>query len=178
MANIYKNRAKADQTNMGGGYKNSVMFCSADVVTLASPAARGLAGAELSITDDHTFAVDGDGFFQYLTKLHSVTGTTESTGDEGAQSLVHTYSFTILGDDASTLDQMRDILNDNLIWLFKDANCLAGAPLVQLGDECLQATATINFDGKTTKDGLKEYSLKLVVKDKKFFYAGTVTLAA
>ncbi len=67
------------------------------------------------------------------------------------------------------------MLNDNYIFLLKDAECLAGAPYVQLGDECLSPTAKVSFDGKTTKEGLKEYNVELTVKDKKFFYSGAVT---
>lgn len=174
-SNFYKARGKADQNNMQGGYKNVVYFAPSDSVTLATPAVRSVPGTDLTISDDHTFTIEDDGFISLFCKQHSVTGTAASTGDDGAKSIEHTYQFVILGDDASTLDQMQDLLNDQCIWLFKDANCIDATALVQLGDECLQPTADISFDGKTTKDGLKEYTVKLMVKSKKFFYAGTVT---
>ena len=175
MSNLYKARGKADQNFMQGGYKNVVLWAPIDTFTnVAHPTVFTLAGEKLTITDDHTFGVD-DGFISWLCKLHSVTIKTETTGDPGAQSLVHTCEFILLGDDASTLDQLRDLLNDNCMFLVKDQDCLTANQYVQLGDDCLAPEINVSFDGKTTKEGLKEYTVKLSVKDKRFYYEGTVT---
>ena len=176
MANIYKKRGKSEQTNKEGGYKNVVLFAPVDTfLTMGVPTnAPAVAGDKVSISDDHTFGAE-DGFISLLSKKHSVTTTSESTGDDGAKSLVHKAKFVLLGDDASTLEQMRDMLNDDIVWLVKDQDCANTDTFIQLGDGCLQPTATISFDGKTTAEGLKEYTVELSVKDKKFFYSGTVT---
>lgn len=176
MANVYVKRTKANQTNSQGGYKQQVFFAPVDTfLVIGTPTdAPAVAGDKVIITDDHTFTPP-DGFIGLWSKKHSVTTTTESTGDEGAQSLVHTHKLVLLGDGASTLEQMRDLLNEDAIWLLKDADCINATDYIQFGDECLQPTAKITFDGKTTAEGLKEYTLELKVKDKKFFYSGTVT---
>ncbi len=175
-ANLYKARAKADQLNIQGGYRNIVLWAPVDTfeeiqVPTDTPTALG---DKKKITDTHTFGED-EGFISWLCKKHSVTTTTETTGDEGAQSLVHKSKFVLLGDDASTLEQLEDILNDNVILLLKDQDCLNTTDYVQLGDECLSPTLKITFDGKTTQEGLKEYTVEASVKAKKYFYSGTVT---
>lgn len=175
MANVYGHRAKAAIVNEQGGYANILWFAPRDEFSaIETPTATpSAAGDKVTIAGDHTFAT-GKGFRKWLGKKHSVTTTTEPTGDDGSQSLMHKGSCIILGDDASTLEQVRDLLNDDLIILVKDQNCAADT-FIQFGDECLSPTIKVSFDGKTTKEGLKEYKLDWEVKDKKFFYTGTVT---
>lgn len=179
MSNVYKSRAKADQTNIQGGYKGVVLFAPADTFqSMAKPTGSpSAAGDKVTITGDHVFADPvTDGWIELLCKKHSVTTTSESTGDDGAKSLVHKTKFVILGDDASTLEQVRDMLNDEIVYLIKDQDCLNTTQYVQFGDDCLAPTATVTFDGKTTAEGLKEYTIELSVKDKKFFYNGDVDM--
>ena len=174
--NLYKKITKADQVNKEGGYKNVIYWAPVSTFTsIKGPTVTPtVLGDTLKITSAHTFPVD-EGFISWLCKLHSVTGTAQTTGDEGAQSLHHTYKFTLIGDDASTLEQLKGMLNDNCIFLIKDSNCLGTAAYVQLGDECLSPTCKIQFDGKTTKEGLKEYMVEIDVKEKKFYYSSTIT---
>jgi hypothetical protein len=70
---------------------------------------------------------------------------------------------------------LENILNDNCIFLLKDQDCLNAGEFVQFGDECLQPTIKLEFDGKTTKEGNKEYKLTGTVKSKKFWYSGALT---
>jgi len=173
---IYKKITKANQVNVEGGYKNVVLFAPvADFSAIATPTATPtVLGDKKKIITAHTFGA-ADGFISLLCKKHSVTSTSESTGDDGSQSLVHKAKFIILGDGASTLETMEELLNDSAIWLIKDQDCINATDYVQFGDSCLQADHKITFDGKTTKEGLKEYTLEMSVKAKKFFYSGAVT---
>jgi hypothetical protein len=173
---IYKKMAKADQKNVEGGYKNVVLFAPvADATSWAKPTDTPAAlGDRVTITDNHVFSA-GNGFISLVTKKHSVTSTAETTGEDGAKSLTWKAKFTILGDSASTLESMQEMLNDDLIFLLKDQDCLNATDRVQFGDECTSPDINITFDGKTTKEGLKEYTLELSVKAKKFFYLGDVT---
>lgn len=175
MAVNYANIAKADQKDIQGGYKNVVFFAPiSSFLTFGTPVDPPVAlGDEVTISTAHTFGAS-DGFYSWLCKKHTVTSTTETTGDPGAQSLVHHAKFTLLGDSASTLEQLRNLLNDDSIFLVKDQDCVNGQ-YVQFGDECLAPNVKVSFDGKTTAEGLKEYTVELDVKDKKFFYNAAVT---
>jgi hypothetical protein len=83
----------------------------------------------------------------------------------------------VLGDKSSTQEQLQRILNDDVICLLKEADCLVTDSYVQLGDECVSPTFKVEFDGKTTKDGKKEYKVTVTCK-KKFFYLAAVTMAS
>lgn len=172
--NLYKKITKADQLNTEGGYKNVVLWAPVDTFTLLQkPSASAASGDTLKISTAHTFPED-EGFISWLCKLHSVTITGETTGDPGARSIIWKCKFTLLGDDASTQEQLQNMLNDSCIFLLKDGACHA-TEYVQLGDECAQPDAAVTFDGKTTLEGLKEYTVELTMKAKKYFYSSTVT---
>ena len=175
---LYKKRVKADELNKEGGYKNVVLFAlKDDFLSMAKPTVNlDKLGGKYTITTTHTFPAN-KGFISHLSKKHSVTTKSASVGEDGSKSLQHTAEFILLGDSASTLEQMTDMLNDDLIFLFKDQDCLNTTDYVQFGDDCLSVDCTVEFDGKTTKEGLKEYKVTATVKAKKFFYQGTVTEA-
>lgn len=176
MANLYKKYAKADIKNRDGGYKALIFFAPVDTfLSIKQPTPTPAAlGDTKKITTAHTFGVD-DGFISLLCKLHSVTSKSTTTGDEGSQSIEHTFEGIVLGDSAVLQEELEGIMNDNSIFLIKDQDCINATELVQFGDECLQPNIKLEFDGKTTKEGLKEYKLTGTVKGKKFWYSGTVT---
>jgi len=173
---LYKKRTKADELNKEGGYKNVVLFAHKDdFLAVAKPTLNlDKLGGKYTITTSHTFPAN-KGFINWACKKHSVTTKAASVGEDGSKSLQWTAEFILLGDSASTVEQMTDMLNDDLIFLVKDQDCLNTTDYVQIGDECLTPDCTVEFDGKTTKDGLKEYKVTASVKAKKFFYQGTVT---
>lgn len=174
MANRYKSRKKADQKHIDGGYKNVVNWTPVDVVTLAKPA-PGLApasGDSLRITTDHTFAAPlVDGWISWLCEQDSVTIKSKTVDKQ----LEHTAEFTLLGDDASTQEQLEDLIGDAPVFVFKDANCLVATDAVQLGDECKQPKVEVEFDGATTATGQKRYKVTLTVRKAKYFYSGAIT---
>lgn len=175
MATNYAKITKAEQHNTGGGYKNVVMFAQlATFLTLAAPVDPPVnIGDSKLISADHTFDVS-DGFISWLCKKNSVTTTSETQGEDGANYLVHKAKFVLLGDGASTLEQVENLLNDENIFLMRDQECKS-SEYVQFGDDCVTPSAQVTFDGKTTADGLKEYTVELTVKQKKYFYTGAVT---
>jgi hypothetical protein len=158
-----------------GGYKNVFIFAPRrDFLAISKPPDVGAAiGDTLTITGAHTFT-DPKGFFSWDSKTNSVTLKGATVGEDGAQEIEWTGEFNILGDSASTQEQVQRMLNDDIICLLKEAACLEDDSYVQLGDECVSPVFTVEFDGKTTKEGKKEY--KLTVKCKaKYFYAHAVT---
>lgn len=173
--NLYKKFTAATQENTGGGYKNVVFWAPVDTFTavqVPTPTPTAL-GDTLKITTAHTFPAD-EGFISWLCKLHTVTVTGDTVGDDGANQMEWKATFTLLGDGAVTQEEITGQLNRDNIWLLKDSACLAGGPYVQLGDACVAPSVKVTFDGKTTKEGLKEYTVELTCK-KKSFYSGTVT---
>ena len=160
-----------------GGYKNVVLFAPRSIfLSLSVPPDPGpLLGDGVTITGAHTFT-DPDGFVSWDCKTHTVTGKPATTGDEGAQEIEYTYEFTVIGDSASTQEQMQRILNDDIIWLLKGANCLADDSYIQLGNECISPINKVDGDFKTTKEGLKEWKVTIVTKAR-YFYTGLITMS-
>ncbi len=175
MSNLYRTFTKADvETNAHGGYKAKIYFAPVDEFdTIQYPVDNDTLGDMTTIVEDDTFLED-KGYRILPAKMHSVLSKTTSTGDDGAKSLVHTFEAIILGDSASTLDTMQRMLNDELIFLLQDQDCNTGT-YVRFGDNCLTPVLTISFDGKTTKEGMKEYKIDGSIKGHKVFYSGTVT---
>lgn len=160
-----------------GGYKNVFLFCPrADFLTIETPIDVPVAlGDALIIATAHTFGTN-KGFYEWACKTHSVTLKSTTVGDDGAKEEEWSAEFVIIGDSASTDEQLRRALNDDGICLIKEADCLATDSYIQLGDECVSPVFTVEFDGKTTKEGKKEYKVTVTCK-KKFFYNAAVTKA-
>lgn len=168
-------KASSPQANQGG-YKDTVFFAPVvDFLSLKKPVGPFvLPGDSLKIATAHTFTPPA-GFIPWATKQASVTITGETQGDPGAQQIRYSCVFTILGDSASTQEQVESLLNDNVILLVKEANCIVNDSYVQLGDECVQPDFTVAFDAANTREGVKAYTVTAAVTSKKFFYTGVVT---
>lgn len=173
---IYKKRAKADEVNKEGGYKNKVFFCPiADFLSIKKPVGPFVnPGDKFKIATAHTFTAPA-GFISFDCKKHAVTTTAETTGEDGSKSLTYKFKFVLLGDDAITQEYLETMLNDDVLVLVKDQDCLNATDHTQFGDECLTPDFTVTFDGKTTKEGLKEWNIEGSVKGKRFFYSAAVT---
>lgn len=160
-----------------GGYKNVFLFAPRrDFLAISKPTDTPAAiGDTVTVTGAHTFT-DPKGFFSWDCKTNSVTIKSSTVGEDGSQELEHTAEFVILGDSASTQEMIERQLNDDVIALFKEAACLEDDSYVQIGDECVSPVFKAEFDGKTTKEGKKEYKVSMTCKVK-YFYAHTVTLS-
>lgn len=175
MANFAHIATNTNVKAIRGGYKDYLFFCPvADFLVIATPLTTPLAlGDEVTINGDHTFATT-NGFFKWELKQKSPTIKGTSVGDVGAKLMEYTGEVTILGDEATTQAQLERLLNSKGICLLKDANCLEDDVYAQIGDECDTPEFTVEFDGKTTAEGLKEYkvSFKAVAK---YRYEGALT---
>jgi hypothetical protein len=168
----YANTAQADQSGLIGGYKSSLFFAKvADILTWGRPLAAALGDAAKIVTA-HVFVAAKCAFLMEA-KLHSSTIKGTSVGDEGAQDMEWTAEVKILGDNPILQDQLLRMQNDQIVIWLKDADCLTNDSYIQMGDDCVPVTVKIDFDGKTTKDGKKEYTLTLTSK-KKFHYLATL----
>lgn len=176
MANFAPIVTNTNTKAIRGGYKDYLWFCPlADFEIIATPLAVPLAlGDEVTINGDHTFLLT-NGFFKWELKQKSPTIKGTSVGDPGAKLIEYTGEVTILGDEATTQAQLERLLNSKGICLLKDANCLADDVYAQLGDSCDTPEFSVDFDGKTTAEGLKEYKISIKVVAAKYRYEGAVT---
>lgn len=176
MANYAHITRNTDPDFASGGYKNVFYFAPrADFLVLQGVITPAVAlGDALTISAAHTFTAP-KGFLSYACKTHSVTLKGTTVGEDSAQEMEWTGEFVILGDSASTQEQIQRLLNDDTISILKDAQCGANQ-FVQLGNDCVPPTFKVEFDGKTTKEGKKEYKITVTCK-KKYFYNYTVTQA-
>lgn len=177
MANYGHITRNTDPEFATGGYKNVFYFApKADFLSLKGPITPVVnLGDAVTISAAHTFTAP-KGFFTYACKTDSVTLKGTTVGEDGALEMEWSAEFTILGDSASTQEQVQRQLNDDLIALLKDADC-ATNQYVQLGNDCVSPKFKAEYDGKTTKEGKKEYKITVTCK-KKYFYAYTVTESA
>ena len=175
MANFSHLTTNTNPRAIRGGYKDVFYFCPlADFTSIAKPTGTPTALGDLVlISSAHTFT-GTKGWFSWETKQRSATIKGQSTGDDGAKLMDYTGEITILGDSASTQEQLERLLNTKGIVLLKDANCLVDDVYAQLGDECDPPIFTVEFDGKTTADGLKEYKVSFKAISK-YRYEGVVT---
>lgn len=172
----YGNIANSTQTGRKGGYKPAMYFAeTSDIATWARPIASPVAiGDTVKITTAHTFA-SGKCALIWEGQIHSVTITGEPVGEDGAKEIEYTATIAILGDNAATAEQMIRALNDQKVCWFKDADCLTNDSYVQLGDDCNPVEASAAFNGGTTKEGQKKYTLTVKSKTKYFYLAALDT---
>lgn len=177
MANYASIQNNTNPNFAAGGYKNVLLFARRDdFLSLKKPTAAGLVlGDATEIATAHTFT-SPKGFLSWACKTNTVTLKGSTVGDDGSKEVEWSGTFTILGDSSSTQEQVQRLLNDDLIVMLKEAACLTNDSYVQLGDECVSPAFGVEFDGKTTKEGKKEYTITVTCK-KKFFYTAALVFA-
>ncbi|MGN7786810.1 hypothetical protein ACTJIJ_19915 [Niabella sp. 22666] len=180
MATSYANIVRpSNPLTAKGGYKDNFYFApTRDFTTIAKPvvSATPVLGEVFTIGTAHTFT-SPKGFHNWELKKVSVLGTSTTVGDDGEKLPLFNYELIVLGDSASTQEQVLALLNDDIICMFKDSNCLEDEVYVQLGDECNSPTFDVQFDGKTNKEGMKQWKV-IVQSNVRYFYTATVTMAA
>lgn len=179
MANYADIAKNTNPQAIQGGYKDVFLFAPlADFLVLQKPLTTPVVlGDLLEITTAHTFT-SPKGFISWACKKASVTITSETQGDPGAQQLRHSCVFTVLGDSSTHQEQIEKMLNDDIIVLVKEANCLVADSYVQLGDECVTPDISVAFDAANSREGVKAYTITVAVTGKKFFYTAAVTEAS
>lgn len=159
-----------------GGYKNELLLVKkSDVSTYGTPLTTTALGDKFTISTAHTFPAN-KGYYSWSGKLKSVLGKGASQGDPGMKQVQYTYEGIVIGDDASTQEQMSNSLNEDLLWFFKDSNCLVTDAYVQLGDECDSPEVDVEFDSQNS-DGTKNWKVTVKITGKRFFYNAALVKA-
>lgn len=179
MANYAAITKPAGAQEIQGGYKDVFFFAPlSSFLALQKPTASPtVLGDKVKITTAHTFTSPA-GFLSWACKKRSVTIAAETTGDPGAQQIRYTATFVVLGDGPEIQEQMDMLLNDDIICLLKESNCIVNDSYVQLGDECVTPDITVAFNSNNNAEGSKEWTVTIAVTGKKFFYTGAVTEAS
>lgn len=177
MATNYANITRpSNPLTAKGGYKDNFYFAPIrDFLAIQKPVPTATLGSAFTISTAHTFTAP-KGFLNWELKKGSVEGSSSTVGDDGEKLPQYSYKFILLGDNASTQEQILAQLNDDILCLFKDSNCLQNDTYVQLGDECNTPTFDAVFNGRTTKEGMKQWEIT-VTSNVRYFYTATVTLA-
>lgn len=178
MANYGHITKPANPEAVRGGYKNVILFAHRDdVTTWAKPVFdEATPGSAYTISTAHTFGVNS-GYKSWASKTKSVVAKATTIGDEGSGLLQYTFEGVILGDSASTQEQIARMLNDDLVFWVKDSNCLINDSYLQFGDECDAPTIKAEFDSMNS-DGTKNWKITGTITSKRFFYTATLQKAA
>lgn len=167
----YSDLPKSTQTGLKGGFKPKLYFMvNDDVLTWVRPLAVS-AGDTVSIATAHTMKT-AKGIHTWDAKLYSVKATIDPVGDPGAQSLNAKLLVTINGHNAVFFEQIQKMLNDELTFFIKDADCITNGTYLQIGDDCNPAAVIPKFDSKDnspTTGGQKEWTLE-ITSAVSFFY--------
>lgn len=173
----YSDIVKSTQTGTKAGYKPKLYFMRvADVETWQRPTVPGVAaGDTVKITTAHVLA-DGKTLHAWDLKQYSPKITSDAIGDPGAQSLIHTLVCTVTGDNPATLEMVNMMLNDDLVFFVKDADCIGNGVYSQLGDDCNPGVVSPKFDSKQNDPtgGQKEYSFEIKTTARYFYTAATL----
>lgn len=131
-------------------------------------------GDSITIKSDHTFVV-GKGFMKFglspdKNKLEIKTG-----GDKGIKTEETTVTIFIPGSYDEAHETLRNLINQPLLVIVKDANCAEGI-YYNLGTDCTNAWLDYAFDTGTTADGNKGFTVTITFAEAPLFYQPTVTI--
>lgn len=172
----YFNMKRSDVTNSKPGYQNKVWLAPVSWFdTLSKPAPGAFGEDKNTIVTDHTFNT-GFGFIECYIQPNQNTATGETKGDLGGMYMHWKASVVFPGDNAKMQALFEEIMNEDLIVLFKDADCDTDT-VYQFGCDCNPSNpSSMKQDGSKRGDAKsKNWTIDLE-SDCRSFYKGTITL--
>lgn len=176
---VYFNLPSSALENRRAGYKNQAWITPRSWITTIPPALALDGPGAYEIGTDFVFSEDpaggilADGFISCYATRHSVTVSGETIGDSGSLSMIWKPKIMIPGDGSNVQSLLETLMNEDLILLVKDASCPGG--YLMFGCDCGPAgVSKLTFDGGTTKDGSKGWTMELE-SNCRLFYNGTIT---
>lgn len=178
MAELYKPYTSADAQGVTAGYKFNAWIALPEWITTEaepSPGSTPVMGDHFRITTAHVFA-SGKGALPVYMFPKTAESTGEATGDQGAKGLSFKPKIFIAGDNAKSLELVKNIVNKPvLLWMEKESDTCPGT-IVQFGCTCTPCfvDAVANASG-TTGSGKAGYEVTFETQQK-YFYEASLTL--
>lgn len=179
MAYNYKAYTRADVKNEYPGYLNNAWIAPRSAFTLLQepdPGPTPAQGDTVIIATAHTFPV-GEGFVPIYCAPDSVEGNGTLIGPKGSKRTKWQPKIIIPGDSPALLEQVKAMMNDDVIIIFKDATC-PGSQLIQFGCDCSPSNVSEGqFTSSNTgaDDGRKAWELTFDAYCK-YFYDATIAI--
>lgn len=125
-------------------------------------------GDMITIKVAHEFK-EGLGFVYFALAPEKNELNTTTVGDTGFNKQNTEVKLVFPGSTPAQHEQLRQLLNQPLVAIIKDANC--GANLYyQLGNDCASAYLTSDFKTGTTASGIKGFEATLKYSNGPLFY--------
>lgn len=172
-ANVYGNLKSFKNVKKGIG--EFALIARKDwITTLKAPVAPFTnRGDSITIKADHVFGKDADNNDYAFMKFALAPGKNKlgvkNSGDTGLKSPSTTVSIFVPGSYEEAHETVRNLMNQPLLVIVKDAECAAGL-YYNLGDDCTSAYMDYEFDTATTADGVKGFSVTISYDDAFLFY--------
>ena len=133
-------------------------------------------GDSVTISTAHV-PVTGKGFYRCYQIKNKHEGKSDSVGTFGAKTMKNEFKIFVPGTDATTLEFVKSIINEEVITLHRDADC-DDPNWLQLGDDCYSAEIDSNFTtGTVEPSGDKGFMLTVKWTGIPKFYSATVPYA-
>lgn len=142
---------------------------------LKKPGTGAGVGDEVVISENHVFLTNR-GFVKFQLAPEKNQYNAETVGDKGFTKFRNAVELFVPGSYEEVHEAVKKLKNEPLCVLVKDSNCEVEM-YYQVGDACLGAWLTANFQTGTSAEGVKGYVVTISNHAKSVvLYAGTITM--
>lgn len=175
MSELYAPYKNANATGTQSGFKNNAHLSLTEWIAteaVPAPGSTPVMGDNYSIETAHTWETGKGALPVYLfPKTAEQQG--ELPGDQGAKITVFKPKIFIAGDNAASLELVKNILNKELILWMEKPGC--PGQMVQFGSKCTPVHLDSgNLISGTLGNGKAGYEITFEAFEK-YFYNGTLT---
>lgn len=142
---------------------------------IKKPGTGTAVGDEVRILLTHEFLPE-KGFIRFALAPEKNQYSAETVGDKGFTKFRNTLEIFVPGSYEEVHEAMKWLKTEPMIVLVKDSNCDANL-YYQIGDACLGAWITGNFQTSTSAEGVKGYTVTISNTAKSVvLYQGAITM--
>lgn len=142
---------------------------------IKKPGTGTAVGDEVRILLTHEFLPE-KGFIRFALAPEKNQYSAETIGDKGFTKFRNTLEIFVPGSYEEVHEAMKWLKTEPMIVLVKDSNCDANL-YYQIGDACLGAWITGNFQTSTSAEGVKGYTITISNTAKSVvLYQGAITM--
>lgn len=163
-------------TNLEPGLTDFLIGIQSQMSSIKKPLAPFTnPGDSQTITETHLFT-DPYGFYRAYQVKQKHEGKGDSAGSLGSKTLANEFTVFMPGIDATRLEFVKALQNEDLLTLHRDSDC-DNEQWLQLGNECRPATAEVSYTtGTYEPTGEKGFIIKIKWTGIPYVYAGTITI--